>query len=77
MVPWAGERFGAARLEGPPSTFRVHCHRHSVAPAVYRNLADDPDGTAELDAAFLRLLDETRSGTAWEAEYLLVTAVRT
>jgi hypothetical protein len=44
---------------------------------VYRNLADDPDRTVELDTAFLRMLEETRSGTRWEAEYLLVTAVRT
>lgn len=42
--------------------------------AVYRGL--DPDRAAELDAAFLRMLEETRSDGVWAAEYLLVTAVR-
>lgn len=41
---------------------------------VYRGL--DADRAAELDAAFLRMLEETRSDGAWEAEFLLVTAIR-
>ena len=61
-----------------PEAFREWWKRnYGPTIAVYRSLADDPDRTAELDAAFLRMLDETRSGTGWEAEYLLVTAVRT
>ncbi len=43
--------------------------------AVYRGL--DPDRAAQLDAAFLRMLQDTHSDGGWEAEYLLVTAVRT
>ncbi|GAA2564343.1 class I SAM-dependent methyltransferase [Pseudonocardia hydrocarbonoxydans] len=43
--------------------------------AVYRGL--DAERTAELDAAFLRMLEQTQTDGAWEAEYLLVTAVRT
>lgn len=42
--------------------------------AVYRSL--DAERAAELDASFLRMLEETRSGGTWEAEFLLVTAVR-
>ncbi|GAA3242146.1 class I SAM-dependent methyltransferase [Pseudonocardia petroleophila] len=43
--------------------------------AVYRGL--DADRAAELDAAFLRMLEQTRTGGVWDAEYLLVTSVRT
>lgn len=43
--------------------------------AVYRGL--DADRAAELDASFLRMLEETCTDGVWHAEYLLVTAVRT
>jgi len=60
-----------------PEAFREWWKRnYGPTIAVYRSLADDPDRTAELDAAFVRMLEETRTGGTWEAEYLLVTAVR-
>ncbi len=59
-----------------PEAFREWWKRHyGPTIAVYRGLA--PDRAAELDAAFLRMLDETRSDGVWQAEFLLVTAVRT
>uniref|UniRef100_UPI0015F05E20 class I SAM-dependent methyltransferase n=1 Tax=Pseudonocardia pini TaxID=2758030 RepID=UPI0015F05E20 len=44
--------------------------------AVYAANAADPDRTAALDEAFLRFLTESREGTTWESEYLLITAER-
>ncbi|MEU7817983.1 methyltransferase domain-containing protein [Pseudonocardia sp. NPDC049154] len=51
-------------------------HNYGPTIAVYRNVADDPARTAELDAAFLDFLTRTRTGGVWESEYLLVTAER-
>lgn len=59
-----------------PEAFREWWKRHyGPTISVYRGL--DADRAAELDAAFLQLLEETRSDGAWRAEFLLVTAVRT
>jgi SAM-dependent methyltransferase len=59
-----------------PEAFREWWKRHyGPTISVYRGL--DADRAAELDAAFLQLLEETRSDGAWQAEFLLVTAVRT
>lgn len=44
--------------------------------AVYRSLADDPDRTAELDAALAALGDAALTGGAMAWEYLLLTARR-
>lgn len=43
---------------------------------VYRTLADDPDRTAELDAALATLGDEALTDGRMEWEYLLLTATR-
>ena len=59
-----------------PEAFREWWKRHyGPTISVYRGL--DADRAAELDAAFLQMLEETRSDGAWQAEFLLVTAVRT
>ena len=45
--------------------------------AAYRNIEDDPDRVAELDAALARLGDRfLQGGSAMEWEYLLLTARR-
>lgn len=44
--------------------------------AAYAFNAGTPDRVAALDAAFLDFLSKTRTATGWEAEYLLVTAVK-
>jgi SAM-dependent methyltransferase len=65
-------------VAGSPVEFREWWKRN-YGPIVtaYAGLADDPGRTAELDAAFTEYLERTRTGDHWEAEYLLVTAVRT
>jgi SAM-dependent methyltransferase len=45
--------------------------------AAYRNIADDPQRTADLDAALADLGDSTLDGGTMPWEYLLVTATRT
>jgi hypothetical protein len=44
--------------------------------AVYRNLADDPERTAALDAALTNLASGALRDGAMEWEYLLLTARR-
>lgn len=71
----AERRTTSFAVEDSPVAFREWWKRnYGPTIAVYRGL--DPARTAELDAAFLRMLDETCSGGAWEAEFLLVTAER-
>lgn len=58
-----------------PQRFREYWKRnYGPTIAVYRFNADDPDRTAELDAAFLDFLRTWERAGRWEAEYLLVTA---
>ncbi|RYY45991.1 MAG: class I SAM-dependent methyltransferase [Actinomycetales bacterium] len=73
----AERRTATFDVEGSPEAFR-EWWKHNYGPtiAVYRSLADDPARAAELDAAFLTMLEETQSGGVWEAEYLLVTTER-
>lgn len=65
---------------GPdPAAFRDYWKRHyGPTIAVYRFNADRPERVAELDRDFLRFLTAWNRGTdgrtAYEAEYLLVTA---
>jgi SAM-dependent methyltransferase len=74
----AERRTATFAVSDSPEAFREWWKRnYGPTIAVYRSLAGDPHRTAELDAAFVQMLDETRTGGAWEAEYLLVTAVRT
>jgi hypothetical protein len=71
---------GVARLAVTDSAeeFRAWWKRnYGPVIAAYAGLADDPGRTAELDAALLDHLERTRSGDHWDAEYLVVTAVRT
>jgi ubiquinone/menaquinone biosynthesis C-methylase UbiE len=59
-------------VEDSPEAFREWWKRnYGPTIAVYKSL--DTDRSAELDAAFLRMLEETWSGGTWEAEYLLIT----
>lgn len=59
-----------------PQVFREWWKTHyGPTIAVYRGL--DADRAAELDAAFDAMLGRTQADGTWEAEYLLVTAVRT
>jgi ubiquinone/menaquinone biosynthesis C-methylase UbiE len=74
----AEKRTATFAVSDSPEAFREWWKRnYGPTIAVYRSLAGDPHRTAELDAAFVQMLTETRSGGAWQAEYLLVTAVRT
>jgi SAM-dependent methyltransferase len=65
-----------------PLEFREYWKRnYGPTIAVYRYQSDDPARVAELDEAFLRFLTawngtDTPGRTAYEAEYLLVTARR-
>jgi ubiquinone/menaquinone biosynthesis C-methylase UbiE len=65
-----------------PLAFREYWKRnYGPTIAVYRYQSDDPARVAELDEAFLRFLTawngtNTPGRTAYEAEYLLVTARR-
>jgi SAM-dependent methyltransferase len=64
---------------GDPADFREYWKRHyGPTIAVYRFNADDPDRVAALDRDFLRFLTDWNHGpageSAYEAEYLLVTA---
>ncbi|MFP5071494.1 class I SAM-dependent methyltransferase [Pseudonocardia nantongensis] len=70
---------GTARfaVEGDAVGFREWWKRnYGPTIATYRGIADDPERAAQLDAAFLEHLERTRVGDHWDAEYLLVTAVR-
>ncbi|ALE72714.1 hypothetical protein AD006_13260 [Pseudonocardia sp. EC080610-09] len=71
---------GIARLAvtDSPEEFRAWWKRnYGPVIAAYAGLAGDADRTAELDGAFLDHLERTRTGDHWDAEYLVVTAVRT
>jgi len=65
-----------------PTEFREYWKRnYGPTIAAYRFNADRPDRIAELDADFLRFLTEWNrstdgTGTAYDAEYLLVTATK-
>jgi SAM-dependent methyltransferase len=66
-------------VAGDPAVFREYWKRHyGPTIAVYRFNADDPDRVAALDRDFLRFLTDWNHGadgqSAYEAEYLLVTA---
>jgi SAM-dependent methyltransferase len=66
-------------VAGDPADFREYWKRHyGPTIAVYRFNADDPDRVAALDRDFLRFLTDWNHGpageSAYEAEYLLVTA---
>jgi 2-polyprenyl-6-hydroxyphenyl methylase/3-demethylubiquinone-9 3-methyltransferase len=66
-------------VAGDPGVFREYWKRHyGPTIAVYRFNAADPDRVAALDRDFLRFLTDLNHGpdgeSAYEAEYLLVTA---
>ncbi|HEX2902122.1 MAG TPA: hypothetical protein VHO01_01585 [Jatrophihabitans sp.] len=47
---------------------------YGPAIATYRNIADDPDRTAELDAALIGLADQALADGEMQWEYLLTVA---
>ncbi len=66
-------------VAGDPGVFREYWKRHyGPTIAVYRFNAADPNRVADLDRDFLRFLTDWNHGpagkSAYEAEYLLVTA---
>jgi SAM-dependent methyltransferase len=74
--------FTAVRQQLPVNRFRsgeelrdFFATYYGPTVAAYRNVADDPDRTAALDAAIVEVADRFGAGTgAMEWEYLLVTA---
>lgn len=74
----AERRTASFAVESTPEAFREWWKRlYGPTIAVYRSLADDPDRTAALDAAFLAMLADTQQpDRTWTAEYLLVVAER-
>lgn len=60
-----------------PTEFREYWKRnYGPTIATYRFNEDQPDRVAALDRDFLAFLADSNRGSAWEAEYLLVTATK-
>lgn len=60
-----------------PAEFREYWKRnYGPTIAAYKFNADNPDRVADLDRDFLAFLTATSKGSHWEAEYLLVTAIK-
>ena len=70
---------GSLRVDtfGEPEDFRAF-FKSAYGPtiSVYRNLSDDPERTAALDAALVDLARDALEDGALEWEYLLLTARR-